>query len=476
MRHKLATCLFSLAFLGAAPPSFPQLMSASLSSELRSDDLALRLGLSRGFSRLYLGLDADDEGSRLRLALSLLGAQGASFLAGPGSVAGSLRLLCDPTSPSSLRRAPPLDIDSSLESRRAVLGLDCGELSLFAAAEDEGFGAACGGIALGLPGPGLDAQVLAAASFAEDSGASSSWRAESASSRALCVSEGGLPIGEAALLLERRTEKGRGLAAVVGSYGRLAGPGLAFRLEARELAGPLDLRLCAGGSSLGFRALFGERLERQLGAIAEARLELYEDSSLTLKAETESIGRGCYYAPLWGGEASLALVLPLGLTGGFSVDTGLSGELSPEGEGKGSSSLALKRRIRSPANAEARETASLRADLGLSSGQDGLGIIDGLNLGYQTELEWRKGSPALRLDLNLELFEKGLSASSVIAKAAMSIALPFGKDGSLELEAALPESGLVLEPLIKSAGSTSSTAPRAQVPVFSLRYRARALF
>jgi hypothetical protein len=480
MGFKLATCTCLFVIIGTASSAFPQLASASLSSDLGAEALSMRLGLGLGLSRLYVGLKADDEGSTLKSALSLSGFEGgARLLAGPGSIAGSLRFLCDPTSPTSLRPGKPVDIDSSLESCRAVAGLECGELSLFAASEGEGTGASCGGIALGLPLPalGMEAQLLASASFAEDQESSGSWRAAPEESRALSASEGGLPIGDAAIIVERKTTKSRCLAAVAGSYGRLAEPGLAFRLEARELAGPLDLRLASGASSIGFKNLFGERQKKVLGATAEALFSLYEDSSLSLKAETESIGRGCYYSPLWGGEAKLDVVLALGRDTGFSLEAGFSGELSPEGEGKGGSSLSFKRRIRGNARTEAKEAAALSADLGYASDPAGQWAIDGLELGLSTDLEGSTGLPALGLNASLELFEKGLLASGVKAKAAISFAFPFGKGGSLELEAALPESGLLLEPRLcaETASSPAAAADADPVPVFSLRYRARLL-
>jgi len=431
----------------------------------------MRLGFAKEGSLLRLALDAQGEFSYYSGCLELVSPtnQGLRLAVGPGSPSGSLRFLANPVSCTSLSASPIVDIDGSFSSRRAALGLDAGPLSFFALGEGEGpvafssrpspprnLGASSGGCSLRLEALGIKAELIGAASFAKDRTPSEGWRPDPASSPALSASEGGSPLFDAALVLRHEVGSSSSLVAAAYSWGRLAGEAAAFRLESRETSGPLGLALRASFADPRFRCLFGERTKKLLGASADARLELFGPSYLYVSLAAEAEGQGLHYAPLWEEEGSAALSFPLVLDSGRFLETSFATRNSAEGEAESSWACAIKRRIR-----DDRSSASVC----FSSKLRWAAEIEGLDLTFATELGGRGALPSFGLELSLELFEKGLPSSPVVATGGASVKLPLGWEGNLLLKASLPVAGIELAPRIE--GET----PKALE--FSLRYKAR---
>jgi hypothetical protein len=431
----------------------------------------MRLGLAKEGSLLRLALDAREELSYYSGCLELVSPtnQDLRLAVGPGSPSGNLRFLADPVSYASLSVSPVVDIDSSFSSRRAALGLDAGPFSFFALGEGEGpvafssrsspsrsLGAGSGGCSLRLEAFGIKAELIGAASFPENRTPNEGWRPDPASSPALGASEGGSPLFDAALVLRREAGNSSALAAAAYSWGRLAGEAAAFRLESREASGPLELALRASFADPRFRCLFGERTKKLLGASADARLELVGPSCLSVSLAAEAEGQGLRYAPLWGKEGSAALSFPLVLDSGRFLETSFATRNSAEGESEGSWACAIKRRIR---NDRSSESVSLSSKLRWAA------ELEGLDLAFASELKGREALPSFGLELSLELFDKGLPSSPVVATGGANVELPFGREGSILLEASLPVAGIELAPRIE--GET----PKALE--FSLRYKAR---
>lgn len=315
--------------------------------------LSLLLRLESGPSRALIGLEADSSGLLLASGLELVKAEGQLFparlVAGPGSTAGPLSVLSRPTaySPSLSALGLPLDLDPSLGSGTAVLGLDLGgppsppgwRLSLFGAAQglEEGFllfreglgsegveekvpplfpealaiGAALS-LALGPEAGGSGLAFLASYALRRSEGGSGGWELES---RALPADSGLF----AALVLERRG--GRAGAAWGSARWALAAeafpheaPALATRLEAEAGAGPLSLRARAGAAGPGFRPLLGGEPERLAGLALDFRLALRRSAaaSLSFRAELASLEAR---PPGFETALSLGLELPLGSAG-----------------------------------------------------------------------------------------------------------------------------------------------------------------
>jgi hypothetical protein len=498
-----ALCLACASLAWAPAPSAAQSVRldpprGSAYASLGEDELAFRLSLgdaspARGYS-LGLGLDGDAGGAAISgyFSLGSLGEAGPGnampqgIAAGPGSVSGAARILLDPTSPTALASGSPVELDRSLQSRCAVLGLRSGPLSLFAAAEGRGavalatkggvearkLGAAAAGLSLGWPlADGLELQGLAALSCGGASApASSGWRPDPSASPAINAGDDEARLS-AALLAQSRRSTGASLFALVGSYGRLSGPGLAFRLESRENAGPFSLRLAAGTAGPAFRELAGPRQERLLAARAEARLAMRRASSLSASVEAEAAGESILYAPIWGKKASLRLILPAGAEDGRFIDTRLDAERPGRGAGASGSaggcwSLALARKAeaggRSGSATGGAKPASSSMRLGYELRWDSR--VAGLELSLETELAGEGGLPSLGLDLSVDLLEEGEADSPALATGGARLRFPFGEGASLELRAALPEAGVILAP--------ASGGGQAASPAFSLRYRA----
>lgn len=453
------------AFILASPPR------ETLSSSLSSDSLSLRWAYARDASRIVLGLDARDGLSQHSGCLELVSPANPRLrlAAGPGSPSGSLRFLADPVSSASLAASPSVDIDSSLRSRRAALGLDAGPLSLFAFGEGEGpvafssrscagrsLGAGSGGCSLELAALGVTAELIGAASFPEERKRGEGWSPDPASSPSLRASEGGSPLFDAALVVRRSCATSSALAAAACSWGRLAGGAAAFRLETSGRAGPLELALRASSADARFRTLFGGGADKLLSASADARLDLAGSSRLSVSLSSDAESRGARYAPLWGGEGSASLCFPLVIDSGRVFETSFAERRGAEGETDGCWSCAIKRRAERD---RFSESASLSSKLRWAAG------IEGLDLTFASELEGRRGLPSFGLELSLKLFDKGLSSSPVVAQGGASLSLPFGEGGIITLEAALPRAGVELSPRVEGDAT--------KAPEFSLHYKAR---
>ena len=391
------------------------------------------------------------------LSLGTLEGAGTGILLGPGSVSGITRVLVDPTSPTALSQGAPVELDKALESRTSVLGLHAGPVSLFALAGGSGLSreltASAAGISCGVSGPGGGVSAIAAVSHGKAATPASGWRTDPSVCPAATIVD--QPAFSAALVADRNRGTGASLMALAASYGRLTGPGLAFRMESRDTIGPIRLRVAAGVAGSTYRELLGPRQERLLDAVAEARLSMRRSSSLSAAVETQATASGLLYAPLWGRRGSLTLVLPTGGGAGSFFQTQVDVDGPSEGPKGGSWSMQLVRKDKEyGASSRASLGGTLRWEAGLS----------GVNLSMETELSGIGGLPTLGLDLSLDFFSGGKPESSVTATGGLRIALPFGRGASLELDVSLPENGVPLGPSRASGPAFS--------PVLGLRYRA----
>jgi len=475
----LVWVVFAVGQSAASEGDAAPLGSASLS--LGADELYARLFLGGESSYLGLDFEAQDEAAGLGACISLgsYREKGAGIVAGPGSASGDARVLIDPTSPTALSTGPLVELDRSFQSRCAVLGLGAGPLSFFGLAKGKGpivfaarsgpaaqaeaekdgaareLSAAAAGLSFGYSGPeGLALRALAAASYGGGPAAPSGWRPDPSAAPAFNAGDDSLARLSAGLIAERSELHKASLFALAASYGRLAGPGIALRLESRKTKGPFSLRIAAGASSPNFRELAGPRQERLLDACAEARLAMRRSSSLSASIETQAKGASLLYAPTWGNKGSLKLSLPVGAEDSL-LETRLDADSPSEGVRGGSWSFALIRKSEAEsAESSMRFGGSLRWDSSLA--------LFGLDL--KTEITGEGGLPALGLELSLVLFDKGKLDSPVIATGGASLEFPFGAGASLELEASLPEKGIILAP--------SNRESKAAPLVFCLRYRA----
>ncbi|MGA2546635.1 MAG: hypothetical protein ABSF43_08820 [Rectinemataceae bacterium] len=451
-------CALLASSMAAASEGGAALRGSAYSS-LCEDELAMRISLAGSSSYLGLGLEAKGEDRGLAACFSVESADEADtgIVAGPGSVSGITRVLVDPTSPTSLSQGPLVELDKSLESRTSILGLRAGPVSLFALAKGKGVArdleAAAAGLSYGISAPGGSVSAIAAASYGKAAASASGWRPDpSVCPASNCIDR---PCFSAALVAERHDDRAASLLALAASHGRLAGPGIAFRLESREILGPVRLRLAAGAAGSSFRELVGPRQERLLDASAEARIAMRRASSLTASLETQAKGESLLYAPLWGRKGGLSLVLPTGGGAGSYVETRFEADSPSEGTSCGSWSMALVRKTdERPASSSATLGGSLRWD----------SVLSGVNLSLKTELAGKDGLPALGLDLSLDLFDRGRLESPVLATGALRVEFPFGREASLALDVALPEKGVILAP--------SCAEVHAARPVFCIRYRA----
>jgi hypothetical protein len=436
---------------------------------LGADDLFMRLSLEKGASDLDLALEAKGGDMGLDACLRLQdGAAGPLFIAGPGSVSGLARLFQDPTSPTPLSTEQCVELDRSFESRSPVLGLSAGPLSLFAVGEGRGLErelqTAAAGLALDFPLAPCELSALAAASFPIPPSEASGWKPDPYASPALAACDPRRPCLDAAIVARDSSGNDSVLAAFAASYSELSGPGLAIRLESNEALGPLNFRCSASASGTGFEDLEGERQERLLDIHAEAELLLRLAATLGASTEIWAQGQGLLYAPLWEGKGALDLVLPLGAESTMKSEIELEMPLA-------SSSAALVPRIGGSkgggcslcfAHEAELEGAKSSASLVLDASWDEAFAGTGLKL--STELAGLRGLPALGLDLGLEGLARASLESPVLATGDARLRLPFGRGAFLELEASLPDAGLVLAPSV-----TGSPRPE---PLFRLRYRA----
>lgn len=89
--------------------------------------------------------------------------------------------------------------------------------------------------------------------------------------------------------------------------------------------------------------------------------------------------------------------------------------------------------------------------------------LAGVDLSLKTELAGAGGLPLLGLDLSLGLLDKGKLESPVCATGGLRVEFPFGRGASLELDASLPDKGIILAP--------SKEETRNFPLVLCLRYR-----
>jgi hypothetical protein len=481
-RAALAACLLTVSLEAAL--DFAESAEGStkggaiggrLSSTLGEDSLAMRFALEAGHSCLGLGLDASEKGSFFEGCLRAGDDRGEGpwLIAGPGRSSGSLRFLADPSTPTALRPGAPVELDESLDSRSAVLAFRDGPVSLFAIGEGKGPlsfasrnapekrspGAAAGGLSLSAERSEYRIEAMAAASYAKASSPITGWKPDPYKAPALAPSDSSSPIAQTALLAERSNEASGALVAVSGSYGELAGTAGALRLQAREAAGDLELRLRAAAAQSGYRALFGEPEQRLAGAAAELLFAMGRSSSLAASVEAEAEGQGLRYAPKWGGSKSLRLVLPLSMLSYRFLESSFAAKRSAEGESRGSSTLAVK-----SGEVESGGASTLGATL------DWERKFQDLALFLSTDLAAEGGLPSVGLDLELELFDDCAASSPVLARGGIAVAVPCGESGSLRLDVDLPESGARLEPRL-GAGAAPAGAGSVD-PVLSLRYKA----
>ncbi len=472
---RAGAALLALAVLAQRPCAFAEGASrafadSSLEAGAGSGALAMRLGLDGDAAYAALGLEAKG-GERALLGALRLGSEagpGAHIAAGPGSASGLFRLLADPTSPAALALGAPVELDRSLESRSSTLELGSGPLSIFALAGGSGMHreleSAVAGLSWTRSERGGGVAALAAASFAGAAPPSSGWRPDPSSAPAMAATDAYDPCLSVALAGERRGETGAALAGLALSYGRLVGPGLGLRLEAREGAGPLSLRLAAGAAGSAFRELAGPRQRRLLDASASARLALRRASSLSASAEAQARGESLLYGPSWGLKGSLRLLLPLSSAAGGAIDTILEGESPCEGPSGGSWSLALVRASDSPGASGAPPSSSSVRLCGVLRWE---ASFSGLGISLMTESAGKGGLPSVSLDLSLDAFDKGKASSPVVARGGICAELPFGTGASLRLGLALPEAGARLEPVARNAGARDVWGSTR----LSLRYR-----
>jgi hypothetical protein len=472
-RTARAICL-SCAALAAGPPAGPESIATwkgSAYSYIGEDELRMRLALGKASSSLDVGLETDGKDLGLGGGLSLASSAGGSeMIAGLGSVSGIARVLVDPTAPAALSLSDPVALDPSLESRSSVLGLRAGPLSLFGIAYGAGISreleAAAAGLAYGYSGSEGGVSAIAAASYAAGSASLSGWRPDPAASPGGNMADGRRPCLNAALVAERHGYSSAAIAAIAASYGRLAGPGLALRLDARETAGAFTLRVSASAAASSFRELAGPRQERLFDACAEARIAMRRASSLSLSVESQAWGASRFYAPALGRKGGVKVILPLGGMSRSFFETRIEADSPPEGEGGGSWSIALARRADEcggtrPISSAARSPSSSMS-FGGSLKWDS--SFAGLELSMKTEVEGEGGLPSLGLDASLDLYGKGRLDSPVLARGGAHARFPFGPGASIELDASLPEKGIALAP--------SRGGGRAPPLVLCLRYRA----
>ncbi len=409
---------------------------ARAEASLSRDELGLKAVLGRGASSLGLGFETQGEGREFAACLRLEpgGEAGPLLLAGRGSASGPSRLLVDPCSSARLGLGAPVELDSSLESKTSVAALGSGPLSIFALLPkpaSTGVEEACAGLSLELPLARGSLGAVGAAYFEGVQTEPSGWLPQPSASPLVRAADRKEPCFSGALISRGQAGGAWSLAALAASYGRVAGQGLAFRLEAGELLGPLSLRSAAAVAGAGFRELEGPRSRQRLEALLEARLALRRASSLSLLVEGQAEGESLMYSPLWGQREAFLLSLPLGASAA-SLEAGLKLASPCAAASGGSLSLALKR----GPGAEEGGRARLGVELDWES------RVSGLGLELETGLAGRGGLPLLGLDLALTLLDKGSLESPVLAKAETSLALPFGQGGRIELRAILPQRSL----------------------------------
>ncbi len=461
---------------------------ASFDLDGSSMQARILLGEAEG-SRLGLAMAADGRLAELR-GLFCLRSRGegpqASLLAGPGSAAGPVRLLADPTSFSpGFRLGPPAEADPSLESATSVIACEAGPVALFALARGSSpgllvarpgpaslssrdgpgskgsvFETAAGGFCLGPRGEEGGWALVGASSLRRGRKGGDGWRPDP-------PPDAGGQVLVSGLVAERRWQGGRSSAGAELSWGRLEGPGIAARLEAEAGLGFLALRVAAGAAAESFRNLYGEESARRLGLACDARLALRRSAFLSAAYRLESPRSGPGGPPRL--ERSLATLLELPLLsapGGGSAELGI--ELGGDEAFRGDSrfSLALSR---------GGESASPLWRIGvysclLPSRPSPRSVLGPVGASFMCRSCPSPESPGpepfrLEAELGLEALADGLSSAPVIAKGSLGIGLALDRASVLSLAMSLPPEGLELRP-------RQATAPGPGL-VFSVAYRSR---
>jgi hypothetical protein len=471
----LAAALCLCFRLHAAPT-----MRASLSSSLDAESLSQRLSLERGDSRLALRLDADEDGGALSGSMELSGSDEprSRIALGPGSPSGLLRLVVDPASVSSLSPGPLVELDSSLETRTSALGLDAGPASLFAfsrGSDEAAIDSCAGGAALTFAAldAGRDrvaADFIGTASFPREAAAGSGWSPKPAASPALSASPGGEALLDAALAL-RRESVGQGstaLVAAAASYGRLAGPGFALRLDSRESSGPWSLRLSAGASGPRFKRLYGELPESLLGATAALGFSK-GGPRVSLGLNAEASNNGARYAPLWGGSGRASFYLPLVLDSGRYLEASASFADPPSCSSSSEATRELRIELgRRLSRRGITESASFSAKLCFAEPATMIfaapadasdeAAVESLELSLAASAGRSERGLKLGCEFALAIPSGEAEATEVSASYGLAFSLPCGPGGILSLQISSPDAGIKLAPRLAEVGASCDSA------------------
>jgi len=461
--------------------------------ELGSGEISARLGFEPGgASGFGLRLDADAEAAEARAFVELGSDRaGRPFLAaGPGTPAGALRFVLDPTSPATLSPGLPIVVDRGMESGRAALRVGAGLVQSFAIAEAEGplFSArlsglkaeettaesgpsgAAVGLALGGAYSGGEWSALVDASSRASEEGGEGWSPEPRPDR-------GGTVFHAAIVARRSTGSGDAGAAIAASAGALEGSGLAARVQAAGRIGPVSLNASFGAASAAYRDLFGSPPDDLVRGKVEARFALRRSSSISISREAYAERDGELTAPSWGHSDSIAF--RIAVREGLSC--ALAGALLREppdrdalaaarpGDSSGKLALSVSRRVdeaASPrAGARAVGTTRSKAEAALRWKDEGAGgRLDGLDLAVSFRRDNGAGWPSLGLDLKAGLMGEGDPLAVPIVYGRLGIGVPLGSSRELSLEVSLPSGGVALALLPKGAA-----APAAEV---SIGYRA----
>jgi hypothetical protein len=156
------------------------------------------------------------------------------------------------------------------------------------------------------------------------------------------------------------------------------------------------------------------------------------------------VGRGLRYAPQWGEAAAVGIVLPLDISADRFLESKFEARRPASGAGEGSWATEIKK-----GKAEEGGAAAIGAALHWQK------TIENLVMSLCTSLAAEGGTPSFGLDIDMELFDCGSSASPVFVTGALSAGLPWGRTGLLELSVRAPEKGLVLKPVLSGAAAPS---------------------
>ncbi|MGO8694645.1 MAG: hypothetical protein ACLQMF_13370 [Rectinemataceae bacterium] len=489
---------FPCAALLSQPSASEQRLAARL--DLYADETALRSRLRFGMagpSYFALLLDEEERGSRLVGALDIEARSSAfdssRLVVGPGSASGALRLLVDPAYLSTgLDGADCVELDSSLSSGTAVLGLEAGPFSAFALERGAGAGivfprsgsltceaelpsppeAAAAGMGFSLPWGGGTLCAFTSLSLRAGRAGAEAWKPDPAPDSAGLVFDLGV-------VRIRRWDSGWVAMGLAGSQGRIEGPGLAARIEAEERRGVLGFRAAAGAVGSGFRDLYGSRPLYELGAAADLRLALRRAATLTLgfrlkskataggvaltAADTGEALDASAAASSWDSElaqrsARVSLLAPLPRYG-RTVDLSWALERGADAATAVLLDIGLSVSERLPSGLwHCRWGGELRF-----GGDRGPGF-DGLSFSLSAGRSPPAGSsgPFIDMTFGLELLEGGMSYSPAIADLGIDLWLPLRDSSRLGLGLDAPSSGLFLDRLEAGPGDG---------PKLSLSYR-----